>query len=320
MEKIKTRNPWRPDLMTILYIAAIVKLAALPGAAYILFPELGALAKDVFSRPRGNWALAPLLLVLTPSLAAVIGVLIAQHLAYGLISVLLATATGIAVIVLLRSPIAPAISAGLLPLAFDIHSWWYPPAIALGTALLAGLSVLRRRYGQPPIQILAADLADDIVELPPRRYRWLPFFVAFVAIDVSLGQALGWRAVLVPPLVVTGFEMFAHAEVCPWAQRSLVLPLVCVLTAALGAASVAWLGTGPFAAAVAVAGGIAILAAFDLHVPPAIAIGLLPLLLEHPDYRYPLAVGLGAVVLTLSFRLYRFVLSAVNSRNAKMAR
>ena len=316
MEKMIDRNPWRPDLMTILYIAAIAKLAALPGAAYILFPELGALAKDVFSRPRGNWALAPLLLVLTPSLAAVIGVLIAQHLAYGLLSVLLATATGIAVIVLLRSPIAPAISAGLMPLAFDIHSWWYPPSIAFGTALLAGLSLLRRRYGHPPGQLLATDLADDLVELPPRGSRWLPFFIAFVTIDVCLGQALGWRAVLVPPLVVTGFEMFAHADVCPWAKRSLVLPLVCLLTAAIGAASVAWLGTGPLAAAVAVAGGIAILAAFDLHLPPAIAIGLLPLLIGHPDYRYPLAVGLGTIVLTLSFLLHCFALSAVDSMNA----
>ena len=35
---------------------------------------------------------------------------------------------------------APAISAGVLPLVMGIGSWWYPPSILLGTCVLALLS------------------------------------------------------------------------------------------------------------------------------------------------------------------------------------
>jgi len=298
--------------MTVLYIAGIAKLAAITGAEYILFPELGALSKDIFTRPQGKWAKAPVLLMLTPLLTAVGGVFIAQNMVYAPLSVLLCVATGIVVIAALRSPIAPAISAGLLPLTFDIHSWWYPLSITLGTAALAGITVIRNRYGHPSTQTVPTDVVDDALELAPSRYGWVPFFVACLAVDVWLGQLTGWRAVLVPPLVVMGFEMFAHSEICPWADRPIILPLVCSLTAAVGVLAAVWLGTGPLAAAAAVAGGIVIIKGFDVHVPPAIAISLLPLLIEHPTFRYPLAVGLGTIVLTGSFLLYRFVSKAVS--------
>ena len=58
-------------------------------------------------------------------------------LPYGYLSVLLTVAGAIAIILALRSPVAPAISAGLLPLVLGVKSWWYPPAILLGTTLLA---------------------------------------------------------------------------------------------------------------------------------------------------------------------------------------
>jgi hypothetical protein len=46
---------------------------------------------------------------------------------------------------------------------------------------------------------------------------------------------------------------------------------------------------------------IAILRAFKVHMPPALAVGLLPFVMTAPNIRYPTSVGIGTVALTLCF-------------------
>ena len=297
---------WLGELATTLYIALIALFAQTTGLFYVLFPELGALAHDVLKRPHGTWARAPLMLVVTPFVAAVTGTLVAQHLPYGLVSVLLTVAGAILIIRLLRSPIAPAISAGLLPVTLGLTSWWYPPSLLIGTVLLAGISLLWRRIVPAPASAgSASDRADDIVEEPPTGYSHIPFFAVFLLIGAIAASVTGWRFVLFPPLVVIGYEMFAHASICPWAGRPLILPVACALTATAGVIFVNLLGAGPFAAACSIAFGIATLRIFDLHVPPALAVALLPFVIPEPDYRFPISVGAGTLLLTLFFLAWR---------------
>jgi hypothetical protein len=42
-----------------------------------------------------------------------------------------------------------------------------------------------------------------------------------------------------------------------------------------------------------------------LHMPPALAVGLLPFVIRVPDYRFPLSVLLGTVSLGLYFYGYK---------------
>ncbi len=270
-----------------------------PNSAHCRIPEFGALSHDVFKRPHGTWARAPIRLVLTPGLTALLGTLVTRNLAYGPVAVLLSVGSSILVIRLLRSPIAPAISAGLLPLALGIRTWLYAPSILVGTVALALLSLPWRRI-MPPPRPTVRDLADDITEDTPARYGWVAFFLGFVAIGATVAALSGQRLLLYPPLVVMGFEMFAHPAVCPWARRPLLLPLVCVLTATGGVALVSLLGAGPPAAIVSMLVGIALLTAFDLHAPPALAVGLLPFVIPDPGVTFPLAVGAGTGWLTVA--------------------
>ena len=112
---------------TALYIGLIALIARSTGHVYILFPEFGALGHDIFKRPGGTWARAPLMLILTPLVTGVFGTLIARHLPYSMFSVLLDVGCSVLVIAVPRSPIAPAISAGFLPLTLGILSFSYPP-------------------------------------------------------------------------------------------------------------------------------------------------------------------------------------------------
>ncbi len=72
-------------IIAVAYISIIAAVAGLTGAYYIMFPELGALAYDVLTRPRGRWASAPMYLAITPAITGVIGILVCRHLAYGFV-------------------------------------------------------------------------------------------------------------------------------------------------------------------------------------------------------------------------------------------
>jgi len=290
-----------------------------------LFPELGALSHDVMTRPRGTWANAPLLLVVTPALTGAIGIVVTRNLPYGYPSVLLTVGGAIAVILALRSPVAPAISAGLLPLVLGVKSWWYPPSILLGTALLATLSVGWQKYCVTRTAVAPAesdevnddspdDRLDDLIEMTPSGYGWLVALMAFVVVAVFFVKLTGLRFVLFPPLVVIGFEMLGHTAICPWTNKPLRLPVACFLTALGGFVSWRLLGVTPLAAACSMAWGIAVLRVCDLHVPPAVAVALLPLVMDKPTLAYPFAVGIGTTLLSLWFLAYqRLSRGALNS-------
>jgi hypothetical protein len=297
------------ELAGLVFMSAIAAIACATGAFYVLFPELGALSHDVFTRPRGTWCRSPVLLAITPVLTALIGTVVTRNLAYGYLSVLLNFAGATAVILALRSPIAPAISAGLLPLVLGVTSWWYPPGIVLGTVSLALLSVPWRKTFEPRLTqpLSREELADNEVERAPTGYFWLLALFAFVTVAVFFVKLTGLRFILFPPLVVIGFEMFGHPAICPWAGRPLLLPVACFLTAAGGLLFLRIFGVSVPAAACSMAWGALVLRLLDLHVPPAMAVALLPLVMDSPTVAYPLSVALGTLLLTLWFLLYRAV-------------
>ncbi len=289
------------ELASLLYLGAIAQAAVLTGAAYVLFPELAALAYDVFVRPAGVWAKSPRMLAVTPVATACLGTLIARSMSYDAVSVALSTACAMLVIGLLRSQVAPAISAAFLPLALGVTSWWYPASIAFGTIGLALASVTYRRAVASRITPMPAGDTDDEMERAPRRYAWLPSFIAFLAVANGLGTLTGLRLILFPPLVVIAFEMFAHSEACPWAARPFALPLACTGTAAAGVGLVDVFGMGPLSVVLTLGAGIAALRVLRVHIPPALAIGLLPQVIAAADWRFTVSVGIGTVLLVASF-------------------
>lgn len=300
------------DTATVSFVSAVGALSDISGVRFLLFPELGALSHDIFRRPQGVWANAPSMLILTPFFAGLVGTLLTQYLPYGLVSICVTIIAGILIVRLLGSPITPAISAGLLPLTLGETSWWYSPSLLFGTGLLICFTTIRRRFfhkllgGSEP----KSDLRLDAKWAGHDR-SWLPFFSVFIFLVACGASLTGIRFLMFPPLAVIAFEMFAHASICPWAHRPLVLPVVCSLTAVAGITIVAWLGTGAVAVALTIISGAVVLRTFALHAPPAIAVGLLPFVMPNPEYRYGLAVAVTTSLLSLSFLFWRWMTPAM---------
>lgn len=297
-------KPRRADLAIACFLALITLIANVTHMPYVLFPELGALGWVIFSDQRHPWARSPALLVLTPFLAAVQGLWITRHLAYGPPAVLLNVGITLLLIAVLRSPIVPALSAGLLPLALGIHTWTYPFSILIGTGGLALVIALRARrvHGPPPGPEEGSEvpapalwrLRGSVQPLPPLR-DWLVPFAVFLLGGLLLVRLIGSPLVLFPPLLVIGFEMIVHRQRCPWRGRYLSVWMVANGAAVAGLALVTCLGVGPAAAFLAVLVTLVLLKLARLPFPPALGLALLPFVIPDPPLTYPLFTMAGSL-------------------------
>jgi hypothetical protein len=298
-------------LIVVGFMGLIALAAHLTGMAVVLFPELAALSHDVLLRPDGEWASQPAQLILAPTITAAFGLFCTHHMPYSVWSILLIVIVSLIVIRLLRCSMSPAISAGVLPLLLNEHSWLYPVAILFDLSLLALILLLRKRYapvtsGQSVHKTRHSQILNEL-EAAPRSRFWSVALLSFVFVVGAAAQFTGLRFILFPPLIVMGYELLGHPEVPGWMKRPALLPFVCLITAGIGLIAEHMLHPGFLAVMITMLCSIGVLRLFDLHMPPALAIGILPFVIESPNYRYALSVFLGTVVLTLSYRGYKRV-------------
>jgi hypothetical protein len=293
------------EVLVVSYMGAIGLAAHLTGIYLLLFPELAALSHDVMTRPQGKWASQPGRIVLTPTLTAFVGLFVTRHTSYGAISIALVVTASLFIIKLLRSAIGPAISAGALPMVLNEKSWMYPAAIFMGLMGLVATLWIWRRYGPsldtPSHETTNDSRVIDALETYPHDRFWVVTLLTFVLLLGVPAQLTGLRFILFPPLIVMAYELFGHPEVPGWMARPVLLPFVCVLTATIGVLARHSFRASFVGVMLTTICSVAILRAFKLHMPPALAVGLLPFVMAAPNFRYPTSVGIGTVALTLCF-------------------
>lgn len=303
---LDTRDHLAMQITALLYVVAVAEAAHCSGWHYLLFPALAALSDDVLTRPWGRWANQPGRLVGTPTLGAITGALITRTWSYQVFSVLLVVVSCLLLIAALKSNITPAIAVGMLPLVLGIKSFMYPVSVMMGMVVLVMILVpCRRHFSAKYPEPCAADDDEGGSETTVAAKNWiLPLFL-FLAVMAWSASASGLRLILFPPLVVMAYEIFNRATSCPWALKPVTLPFACFFTAIAGCVAVKLFGSGSVAAGCSMAAGIMILHLLQIHMPPALAIGLLPVVINSSDFKYPASVCIGATALMLAFLLYR---------------
>jgi hypothetical protein len=310
-----------PELLAVLFMGIVAFAAHASGLSLLLFPELAALSHDVLTRPRGRWASQPWLLIVTPTVTAIFGTFITRHAPYGAVAVVVLVLLSLLSIKLLRSSIGPAISAGVLPLVLGERSWIYPVAIFTDLICLVAVLLLWRRFGPHRAEASERDLQHSrIVDAPetptPDRF-WVLALIAFVLVLGIAAQSTGLRFILFPPLVVMAYEIFGHAKVPGWMARPAVFPVACLLTATTGTMAVHCFKTTMVGVAVTTLVSIGILRAFQVHMPPALAVGLIPFVMASPpNVWYPVSVALGTIALTVCALGYTYRRTSQREREA----
>lgn len=298
------RSSVTAEIMAICFMGAVAAAAHRTGVTLLLFPELAALSHDVLTRPRGMWARQPLRIIVTPTAAALVGLLITRQASYGVVPLLLIVIATLAIIRVLRSAIGPALSAGALPMVLGERHWTYPLAIAVGLGglvllLLLWSTFIHRMHINP--ENTGGDAVDDVMESQSRSRLWLVGLLAFVALATGLGEVTGLRLILFPPLVVMAYEIIGHPELPDWITSPALFPVACLLTAAAGFLACRYFANPVIGVAIAVAASIGILRIFQMRMPPALAISLLPFVIKAPNVWYPVSIGIGSTMLAVWF-------------------
>lgn len=293
-------------LASAAYLGLITALARASGVDLLLFPELAALTTVVIANPGHPWARSPRLLVLTPVLTGTVGIALSNLLPEGPLTVLLVVTLSLLLIRGLRSPVMPALSAGLLPLALGLHSWIYPLALLPGTLGLALLIRLRRHWPRlGPVALIPSPLpspagaAEPVGAVLPPLGLWFGPLALFLAGALLLVRLLGSPLVLYPPLLVLAWETLARPDHCPWRQRLGAVLVSTAIAALAGLLLVRWLGPVPQATVLTVLLVSALLARLRLSCPPVFAVALLPFVIHAPTPALPLHVLTGTAWLVV---------------------
>lgn len=287
-ERLRALQPW---LIVPLFIALITALASWIRTPTVLFPELAALAAVVLLQPEAPWSRVPLHLVLAPFLTACIGLLCLWLLPWWPLTAAVSVALSIALVRGLRSPMVPALSCGLAPWAFQLHSWTFAPSLLVGTGALALVCLSRLSPSDRSGRGWHSSLPEAAL------VRWLPVYGLFLGLGLALVALTGLRLILFPPLLVIAYDLMVHPEACPWRGRPLGVILGCTAAAGIGTLLASWWGVVPLATALTVVMVEVLQRLLGFRMLPAHGAGLIPFLLPQPSLAFPLSVALGTGLL-----------------------
>ncbi|RNI24695.1 hypothetical protein [Flexivirga caeni] len=259
----RTPRAWLP----VAFAAAMVAAAQLSGQRAVVFPEGAALAFGAWVMWHPQWIVPRWRLVATPTCCAVAGVGMARLLPARLAAEVAALACATVVLLVLRSQIAPALSAATLPTVFGIRSWVYPVAVlAIATVMVVGVTLQARATPGHP--------ARAEPSAPGGRWPVSGFlcYAALAAAWFGAAAALHLPSVAVaPPLAVSGLEWFFEhpRSVRVGAGRALLLGLAW----AIGSAAV-WHLPAVLAAVLATSCALVLMLTLSLRCAPVLAMAL----------------------------------------------
>ena len=282
------------DFAAVLFVSTIAQIAHWSGLALLLFPELGALAHCVITRPNHAWSKAPAALAVTPALAGLLGIIVMRSLGTGIWQVELVVGMSLAIVAILRSPILPALSAGALPLVLQVSQWTYPIALFLACSMLGAIAAIRNGHLELSI---AAENPLTVTSNRKRDIARIGLFLLFLGGIAALAQVTTRPLLLFPPLAVLGFEILVRQNSHDWVRSPARLVLLFFVCGASGIIALHFLGDTSLAVAIAMTGALCAKYWLDLYVPPAIAVSIVPFAASTAGLAYPLEVSFSVVLL-----------------------
>lgn len=300
-------------LPALVLITAMFALAGWSGQREIIFPEIAALALGAWIMEKPPWSGSPMQFWLSPTLAALSGMLMVRYLSYAPLPMITAAFCLVVLqLKLLRSGILPSISAAILAIITRCDSWDYPLSVCVLTGIIA---LGRFALPRPPPHSTAArgPGAPPPDGEPPESAEagnglaWWGKLLAGVMLVSAVATVSGHLFIVAPPLMVAFVELSKPGGTLRdrWARVLGLLAFAAfsgVFWVALTQTVLQWpLWTGALPATLTV---FLAYHALRLPFPPAVAIALLPTIVPRESlWSYPWQVLAGSAAFILVSRL-----------------
>ncbi len=272
---------WTAALPLVVAVPMLAAASAF-GTSDVVFPEGAALAMGIWVVNMPGWSASRWRVAVLPPAFALAGVALIRLGLPASMTTILGVTLALLALQALDSRLAPALSAAVLPIVFDVRAWAYPLAV-LAISLVVAIGMAR---------------SDGT----PGRWPWRVVVGAWLVIVgwiLGGGELLGVSSVaLAPPLFVSALEWLGAASMA--ASDGLRRWAVLVGAALAGASAVELVPVGWIAGTLAVVATLALMRVLATAVPPALAIALIPQILESTDpagFTFAIALGAGALYL-----------------------
>jgi len=300
-----------PIFPALLLILAMFAVAEHCGQKEIIFPEIAALALGAWIMEKPPWRSAPIHFWLSPTLAALTGVLLVRYFEYSPFLMIIAAFCLVTVqLNLFRSAVLPSISAAILAIITRSDSWYYPLSVCLmAGAIAAGRALLERsgrgngRESGPGTEDAGAAGGRENLSTAMHWGKLLAGVMVVSGIAVFSGHLF----MVAPPLIVAFVELSGPGG----ASREKMLKVLALLWFA-AVSGTSWFGLIHVAAGLplwltAAVSTLTVFLAYHvvrLPFPPAVAIALLPTIVPQESlWMYPWQVLAGSVAFVAISRL-----------------
>lgn len=285
--------------------AAMVGTAELLGEKEIIFPEITALTVGAIAAPKHSWRVSRTRMVLLIALCSVIGILIVRFSPFPKAAGL-AAAYGVCQVIFLlsRTSFAPMISAAALPVLMGTETVIYPISAVSMTLLTCLAQYILERAGvcQP----------EEFQPLPePDGFMWGSAGVRTVVAGALAFPLIhfGVQFCIAPPLLVA-FTEFSNPQSKARAKpvKTVFIIAACAFAGALLRYLLCSCAGLPLtvAAILSVAATLAAMKAAGQFIPPAGALGVLPMIIpEEALAVYPVEVLAGAAAFMAAALCFR---------------
>jgi hypothetical protein len=269
------------------------------GSKDVIFPVLSALVTGVWVIGNPVWTKNIFLIWFSPTAAAVTGFIFNSFLQFNIfLSIFIILFFAAIQLLLFRSDVAPSIAIMILPIFLDLDSWYYVFSVCGFTMVIACVHWLRNRIHPPQgnSQLVREQTHEDKKE---KLIQWV-YVIVGVSILLVISFLTKWLFIVVPPLIVTFFELWRAKS--PLKNRLIKLGLLMIISAFSGTLMIQllfyylqlplWLSAG-----IIVLWIIILFEYLKISFAPATAIALLPTLVPVAElWSYPIQVTVGVVL------------------------
>ncbi|MGO1817678.1 MAG: hypothetical protein ACTHZ1_12215 [Sphingobacterium sp.] len=251
-----------------ILILSMVLLSLMVGNKEVILPELAALSIGTLVYMKKEWRTKPWDLFKLPTITATIGFFVNQF-NIPVVGKLILTFLGMMIVLAAaKNFLAPALATGLLPVITNCSSWEFMLAIVVFTFILALCIHLRRHKA-------ILEPAEEEEVRSTDFFLYLSVIIGWFSICFYTGRM---EMAAIPPVIVVALESMGSKQlsVGTWSKQVLTL----TLSAFIGATAITFFADHILiGAALSILGVSLLLALFQFKLPPAFAMGLLPLVL-----------------------------------------
>jgi hypothetical protein len=274
----------------VIVVAVMLLGAGLSGHRDAIFPEGAALAFGIVVLGKPEWGASRWRIVALPSLCAVIGHFLAQMTWAPWAGEICAVSAALLVLRALRSRVAPALSAAVLPVVFGVRSWMYPAAVVITCAVIVAVVTLSSRRDDQQTSVSSAWQWDVVVGAWVMICSWILIAGPILSLPI---------AAVAPPLFVSALEWSSNdARTLARGMRRWSL----VVGAALaGSVALKLAPAASIAGLAAVGVTLGLMRVLATPHAPALAISLVPLIAGPiGTWNFTIGIAVGAAALYLS--------------------